>query len=154
MNELKIIAVLLAKLLWQQGYTQGDKFKTPEDIYDDAVRIVSEKDGTDAGLEALAVEEIYKAYPTTDAKAGGRNLGKCAKNKAQIRTLLKTHTKEYILYQISRYIQDCNATDTYMKNFGTFLNNLPEYTEDMPVASPRRSHKPNTTDEYATVFNR
>jgi len=31
---------------------------------------------------------------------------------------------------VQRYIDDCKKTKTYLKNFGTFLNNLPDITPE------------------------
>jgi len=43
--------------------------------------------------------------------------------------LLKEYSKEHILKTIAWYVNDCKKNKIYMKNFGTFLNNLPDMTE-------------------------
>lgn len=144
-RQMKLMVYLLATLV---ADITG---QTPDEVVSDAEkRLFADIDLRTA--EEQAVEEIYKAYPSTDRKNGNRNLGKCSKNKAQIRTLLKSHDKEYILYQISRYIQDCEANDTYMKNFGTFLNNLPEYSDDEPLMIKPRSKTDRKAMGYANLL--
>lgn len=73
-----------------------------------------------------AIEKLYKSYPTK-CPISGRSTGKTIKDKARIKNLLKTKTENEILKTIERYVEDCNNTKTYVKNFSTFLNNLPDY---------------------------
>lgn len=72
------------------------------------------------------VDEVYKAYPGK-CVVRGASTGKTLKNKDKIRILLKTHKKDKLLYIISRYVRECERDNVYMKNFSTFLNNLPDY---------------------------
>ena len=72
------------------------------------------------------IEEIYKEYPSR-CVVTGRSLSKSSKDKDRLKTILKTHTKESILSIIQMYINECKRDNTYMKNFSTFLNNLPDY---------------------------
>lgn len=76
-----------------------------------------------------AIEKLYKSYPTK-CPISGRSTGKTKKDKARLKNLLKTKTENEILKTIERYVEDCNNTKTYVKNFSTFLNNLPDYDED------------------------
>ncbi len=71
------------------------------------------------------IERIYKKYPTK-CIVSGRSTGKGEKNKQKIATLLKTHTADDLINRIDFYVDDCKKTNTYMKNFATFLNNLPD----------------------------
>ena len=71
------------------------------------------------------VEEIYDAYPTRDPRNGNRSLGKCAKDKQRIRVLLRQYTKEDILLAIESEIKENEDAGKWLKNFSTFLNNLP-----------------------------
>jgi hypothetical protein len=74
------------------------------------------------------IKEIYDSYPSKCQKRG-TSTGKCFKDKDRIKKLLKTHDKDYILKVIDWYIKDCQKTDTYIKNFSTFLNNFPDLPE-------------------------
>jgi predicted phage replisome organizer len=72
------------------------------------------------------IEEIYKKYPTK-CPIKSSNTGKSSNNKDKIKTLLKAgNTKDELIETIDLYVKDCKKTDTYIKNFGTFLNNLPD----------------------------
>ena len=70
------------------------------------------------------VEEVYKKYPTK-CLINGNSTGKGAKDKTKIKALLKQHSKNELLETIELYVNDCVATNRFMKNFSTFLNNLP-----------------------------
>lgn len=75
------------------------------------------------------IEEIYNSYPTR-CVVGGRSTGKSAKTKDKIKTLLKTITPEKLIDTIKWYVEDCKKTNTYMMNFSTFLNNIPDVPEE------------------------
>ena len=92
----------------------ADKIYTSEKK-EDLVRVPKEE-----------VDEVYTAYPTK-CVVRGASTGKSASNKKKIRTLLKSSTKEELLLIIKKYISDCKKDKVYMKNFTTFLNNLPDY---------------------------
>lgn len=79
-------------------------------------------------FEALPeeVDAVYSTYPTR-CVVQGRNLGKSSADKKKIARLLKDNSKEKLIKTIERYVEDCKRDKVYMKNFGTFLNNLPEY---------------------------
>lgn len=74
-------------------------------------------------------DEIYNLYPS---KCNLRNssLGKNKKNKSQIQKLLKEDTFENISKRITNYLKNCNKSKTYLKNFTTLLNQLPELEEN------------------------
>lgn len=74
--------------------------------------------------------EIYKTYPSNCLVKKTRSLGKCEKNKEQIKKLLQTKSKDEIINIIETYKKNCVLSETYMKNFGTFLNNMPDYSEE------------------------
>ena len=72
------------------------------------------------------VDAVYSAYPTR-CVVTGRNLGKSSSDRGKIARLLKDKTRDQLVRTIQRYVDDCKRDKVYMKNFGTFLNNLPEY---------------------------
>lgn len=79
------------------------------------------------------VDAVYSAYPTR-CVVTGRNLGKSSSDMGKIARLLKDKTRDQLVRTIQRYVDDCKRDKVYMKNFGTFLNNLPEYTfEEKPT---------------------
>ena len=75
------------------------------------------------------IEYIYSLYPSK-CPFKNKSLGKCSKDKTKIKSLLKTHTPKEIENKIQFYIKDCNSSNTWYKNFGTLLNNLPEIIEE------------------------
>jgi hypothetical protein len=70
------------------------------------------------------IEKIYGLYPTRDENNNNRSTGKSSRDKEKIRKLLKEGKDLEKL--ILNYLSDCKQTKTYLKNFGTFLNSLPE----------------------------
>lgn len=85
--------------------------------------------GNDNEKEKEQIEEIYNSYPTR-CVVGGRSTGKSAKTKDKIKTLLKTIAPEKLIDTIKWYVEDCKKTNTYMMNFSTFLNNIPDVPEE------------------------
>ena len=72
-----------------------------------------------------SVNLIYDAYPSK-CPVKGSNTGKCEKNKAQIEKLLQIHSETNLIKTIQSYVADCKQSNTYIKNYSTFLNNLPD----------------------------
>jgi len=71
------------------------------------------------------VDEVYKSYPTR-CPIRDRSLGKGVKDKDKIKALLKKHSKDELIKIINLSIQDCISSNTFVANFSTFLNNLPD----------------------------
>ena len=120
-RQLKIIAYLLARSISLQT---GEAIN---EIISDAVASTEDEapEVTDD-----SIEKVYKQYPTK-CPIRGTATGKCAKNKAQIRKLLKDHTADELVCIIDRYVRECVDAQIFIKNFGTFLNQLPDYGEDV-----------------------
>lgn len=71
------------------------------------------------------IDYLYGLYPTKSMRAGREvSTGKCSKDKERIRRLLAVKTVEEIETVIRSYVDECGGS--YLKNFSTFLNNLPE----------------------------
>lgn len=85
-----------------------------------------------------SIELIYSKYPAKCPIRKASN-GKSTSHKNKIKTLLKSKTKNEILEIIKVYVNDCIKDNTYMKNFGTFLNNLPELEEVKPKENSKES---------------
>lgn len=80
------------------------------------------------------IDLIYSLYPSNCPNRKS-STGKCSKDKIKIEQLLKTRSKDELETIINNYIEDCNKSGTYLKNFGTFLNQLPE-VEKVPEIIP------------------
>lgn len=82
-----------------------------------------------ADLES-EVEKIYQLYPYRDGSNNSRSTGKSSKCKLKIKSILKTG---YPLAEaIKKYLDECKTKKVYLKNFSTFLNNLPDTQEPEP----------------------
>ena len=80
------------------------------------------------------VDYVYSLYPTR-CFIKNTSTGKCSKNKEQIKKLLKEHSLEHLVGVIKFYLGDCKKGKVFIKNFGTFLNNLPDIEEQKPVVN-------------------
>ena len=78
--------------------------------------------------ESKEIEYIYNLYPSR-CDTRKTSTGKTKKNKEQIKKILKDHSKEHLESTIKKYIEESKQAKSYIKNFGTFLNNLPDYEE-------------------------
>ena len=75
-------------------------------------------------------ENIYSLYPS-NCIVSKRPTGKSKKKDIEkIGRLLKEHTESELTSIINRYLTECKNSQTYLKNFGTFLNNLPDYNQN------------------------
>ena len=86
---------------------------------------VSKKDSDCARMVSEQIDELYAMYPT---KCPKRNisLGKSFKCKDKIRKLIKQYGYEMLKFTISKECEE-KYGKSYMSNFPTFLNNLPDY---------------------------
>lgn len=136
----KIIITLLSKIV---GHLEG----IPADEVLKAVLEQTEPKERNATpqVDTEAVERLYKLYPTT-CPISGRSLGKCSKNKEKLATLLKTRKAEDIEATIKWYIEDCKRSNTYLKNFGTFLNQFPERPQQ--AQEPQRQQEDDGQDDF------
>ena len=138
-RQLEIIAYLLA---WQIGMQIGE---TPESVLSGVKLNLGEK--PEAPVEkpqkakqkvsanTEAVERIYGLYPTK-CPVSGRATGKSSKDKDKIARILMTMPEEKLTSIINRYIKECVNDKSYVKNFATLLNNLPDYSDEQDTPSP------------------
>ena len=117
-RQLKILAYLLARYISIQTGESSDEIMAEAMVATEEVKSVTDDD----------VETVYKRYPTK-CPVRGTSTGKCTKNKLQIQKLLKDHSAADLLYIIDRYVRECTEGQVYIKNFSTFLNQLPDYGE-------------------------
>lgn len=109
----------------------GKKFK----IYQSAVRNTmpeevkpEPKSEANAEFQEIA-ERVYKLYPTkcpTSQRATGKSKSDIVKI---VRLLKRGHTEEELSSTIQRYISEATQNKSWIQNFSTFLNNLPDYSE-------------------------
>lgn len=89
---------------------------------DDEIKIKTVKDS----INKDSINNIYNSYPS-NCVVKSTSTGKSSSNKTKIKSLLKQHSEEEIVSTINKYVTDCKKNNVYMKNFSTFLNNLPDY---------------------------
>ena len=102
---------------------------TPEEILDWAIDICADKfkrknisGAREYEPSEDDIEVIYRAYPTKDVRNNNRPTSKGEKSKRLIAKRLKEgYTKDFILKAISNALE----SNSYLKDFNTFLNNLP-----------------------------
>lgn len=97
------------------------------------------------------VDTLYGLYPS---KCPKRNvsLGKCFKDKDRLRKLLKSHSFEMLKFTIEREIKE-KYNKSYMSNFSTFLNNLPDYGYNADTPNNNDSKNTNVESEDNLVLN-
>lgn len=88
-----------------------------------------------------AAERLYAMYPSR-CPVSRRATGKSSKDKERLERLLKAHTEEELAYKIKRYVKECTEQDSYIKNFATFLNNLPDYSDTTNETTTKTEQKP------------
>lgn len=75
------------------------------------------------------VWSIYNAYPTK-CPISLRHTGKTSKNRDKVVSLLNSeYSVDDLMGVIKRYVMECESSNVYMKNFSTFLNNIPDYSQ-------------------------
>ena len=144
--------------------TNYDKMELKEQIIEAVLDYVGGSDKIDIAVLDLIldkvlsggskrdVEEVYSLYPAR-CLVSGRSSGKTLKHKDKIKILLKKHTPKELKDMIRWYCDDCKRTTTFMKNFGTFLNNLPDIPkakvrESLPPRPPEDSLKPGQVIDF------
>lgn len=88
-----------------------------------------------------AAERLYSMYPSR-CPVSRRATGKSSKDKERLERLLKAHTEEELAYKIKRYVKECTEQDSYIKNFATFLNNLPDYSDTTNETTTKTEQQP------------
>lgn len=121
-DEINNIASDGCRLVSFVHLTHPDVFQYAFEVEVKEERVRRDKEVIDE--EEAFVEEIYKMYPTKCPKRN-KPLGKCEKNRAQIRTLMKRYTKEQIRSVVEHELSEKLGKD-YLKNFTTFLNQFPD----------------------------
>lgn len=127
-----VIAYLLAKMVAKEEKRTIDEVIKEALDATKPVRVTAERV---IEIDEAAVNRIYSRYPgsTDRGERGTCSTGKCAKDKDRIRKLLKTHSPEQLENAIKKYIEDTGGR--FMKNFSTFLNNIPEDGLEEPFLS-------------------
>lgn len=99
--------------------------------------VVNPQSKVDYTKEKKSIEKIYDIYPNR-CIISNRSLSKSKKkNCDKIKSLLKDKSPVELETVINQYMNDCRKSNTYMKNFDTFLNNLPDIHEYQLPTQPK-----------------
>jgi len=78
------------------------------------------------------IDLIYKSYPIK-CPINNSSTNKSKKDKDKIKKLLSNMSKDDLLLTINIYIAECKKSNRFIKNFSTFLNNLPDYEKPKEI---------------------
>jgi len=73
-------------------------------------------------------EELYKLYPS-QCEVKNRPTGKSSSDKEKLKRLIYTHGFDKVKGSINYYIESSKKSGSFISNFKTLLNNLPEVPE-------------------------
>ena len=137
--EDRSVKYLLAKIAATLNNITVDEVLAEADAYAETNKKQKREvdEAADAELNA-AVEHLYSLYPTKTIRGDKEvSTGKSASDKKKLRTLLKKRTADDIEETITAYVAECGGR--YLKNFSTFLNNLPERPVSQTILSAAAS---------------
>ncbi len=99
--------------------------------------IEKEKENNNKPIFSPEVEELYALYPTRCPKIN-RGTDKGIESKKILVRLLKKFSSQEIAAAIRTYIDDCDKTNTFIKNFDTLLHKIEkgEISGDLFQAEP------------------
>ena len=99
--------------------------------------IEKEKENNNKPIFSPEVEELYALYPTRCPKSN-RGTDKGIESKKILVRLLKKFSSQEIAAAIRTYIDDCDKTNTFIKNFDTLLHKIEkgEVSGDLFQAEP------------------
>ena len=128
-----------------KGQTEGEQRATPKEYkeeYNTSDTKVSSYSIQENKKEIReAAERLYAMYPSR-CPVSRRATGKSSKDKERLERLLKANTEEELAYKIKRYVKECTEQDSYIKNFATFLNNLPDYSDTTNETTTKTEQQP------------
>ena len=87
------------------------------------------------------IDFLYKLYPSS-CIVKNSSTGKSSKDKETLKRLLKEKTVRELELIFERYVRECKKDQVYMKNFSTFLNNLPDYETESINPKPKEVYMP------------
>ena len=103
-----------------------EKYRTKDLPKKEGIDLSIPKKDADNNVDEF-VDRMYALYPTKCPKRGAY-LGKSQKDKAKIKSLLKTYSESDIEF-VFRWEIEQKYGKTFMLNFSTFLNNFPDPTQ-------------------------
>jgi len=138
-NERSESARLSAISRWEKYRENANAMQTHSDgnaIKDSKVK---ERKGKEIKINISQddIESVYLAYPSK-CPIKNSSTGKTKTDKDKIKSLLLTRSKDELLAVINSYVADCKKHDRFIKNFKTFLNNIPDIDISEPVLDKQK----------------
>ena len=133
----------------KDGNKDADKDKYNKDNNNNKENKEKKSSNEDKEKILASVNRIYSLYPTK-CPVSGRPTGKSSKDKVKIEILLRKRAEEEIASIIERYLSESTSHQSYIKNFSTFLNNIPDYTENV-IGEPPKPDGPVFSDPGAYI---
>lgn len=127
-RDIRALNYLLAMMI---SITEQEE---PEYYLQKAYSFASEGEESATEDTNKVVDHLYGLYPSK-CVVRGTSTGKCSKDKQRLKTLLKKRDADDIENAINAYVKECKEQNIYMKNFATFLNNIPEGELFEPIPS-------------------
>jgi len=122
-RKIDIVIYLLTRLIAEsEGIEIETVFGDINKLFPKPKKIMTVKEKVDSG----AVDRIYALYPTK-CPVSQRATGKSSTDKRKIERLLLSRSEEDLTNAIKRYLEESVKSQSYIKNFSTFLNNIPDY---------------------------
>jgi len=117
----------------QNEANEANASKSKQNEANEAVNVNVNVNGIVNDIVKENIQRVYSAYPNK-CPIKNTSTGKCQKSKFKIQALLKTHTVDELVSMIEAYKTECISAKRYIKNFDTFLNNLPDLSEqELPI---------------------
>ena len=112
------------------------------------------KERKNANVYDEAVERIYALYPSTTKRTDGTNpsLRTARKDKDKISRLLSSgeYTESSLSEAIRRYVSETKPE--YLKQFQSFLNNIPDYSQQKPQDASGDGQAPATLTKEQDIW--
>lgn len=149
-RNIEILTYLLARLIAKnEGISEQQIYSEIEALFPKPKRAAR----TTIGADKDAVEKIYALYPTK-CPISGRSTGKSSKDKERIGRMLQTIGEDKLAATIKKYVEDSVAAKSYIKNFSTFLNNIPEIDETPTIQFEQQTEQGTLNDPEAEEWIR
>jgi len=111
----------------------------------------------DSSIIDSSIKKIQSAYPPK-CLLRNKNTNRSNFKKDKLIKLIKEKGTDYLLKAMSLYLDDCKKSQTYIKNFATFINNYPkveDYQIDKKIMPDQikydLANKPNEPHRYIGI---
>jgi len=141
----------------QRAATNNDKNKknVKNDKNNNSIELSKKENYLDGDKLNEVIEIIYKTYPSSYIINNiTKKTGKTKKNKDAIKKIVGNDLEKAreLFETTKRYVEECKTSNTYLKNFSTFLNNIPDYEDETVVTLENK--KVSSAETVFEILNR